>query len=94
MSFYAVGYDLKAGQDYEPLMQKLQTGFDTWWHCLDSTWVIKTAMTTSSVRDILKAYSYEGDRLLVIDVTSGPCSWFGFNEKCSTWLKDALEGRL
>ena len=40
-----VGYDLnKPGQDYEQLWKRLRE-FGTWWHHLDSTWIVRTEMT-------------------------------------------------
>lgn len=93
MAFYVVGYDLQEGQDYEPLIERLKQ-FETWWHHLDSTWVIKSSASATDVRDTLKPLIKDGDELLVIDVTGGPGAWTGFNEKGSKWLKDALEGRL
>jgi hypothetical protein len=93
MALYVVGYDLKEGQDYEPLIDRLKQ-FENWWHHLDSTWVIKSSTSATEVRDALQRFIYDGDEMLVIDATGGLGAWTGFNEKGSKWLKDALESSL
>lgn len=61
-----VGYDLKAGQSYESLIQALKKAGITWWHNLDSTWLIRVAGSdAASIRNYLMPYIYKNDRLLV-----------------------------
>ena len=88
MKTYLIGYDLKTGQDYENLITAIKK-YGTWWHCLDSTWLIKTDDTAVEVRDNLKKHIYSNDKLLVAKL-SGEAAWFGFSEECSSWLKDNL----
>ena len=53
MKSYLIGYDLnKQGQDYETLIEHIKK-LGTWWHCLDSTWIIKTDKSASDIRDAL-----------------------------------------
>jgi hypothetical protein len=55
MKSYLIGYDLnKTGQDYTTLINKIKT-LGTWWHCLDSTWIIKSNSTAVQIRDTLKS---------------------------------------
>ncbi len=89
MNTILIGYDLnKTGQDYSTLIEKIKT-FATWWHHLDSTWIVKTDLTCVQVRDILKSLIDSNDELLVVKLTSEG-AWCGFNEKGSKWLKDNL----
>ncbi len=90
MATLLVGYDLKKpGQDYDPLIDKLKS-FGTWWHHLDSTWLIKTEHTPKAVRDVLKPLIDANDELLVIDVSGRAAAWMGFNQRGSEWIKDNL----
>jgi hypothetical protein len=90
MATLLVGYDLnKPDKDYEPLIKKLKA-FDSWWHHLDSTWLIKVDKTPTAVRDELKEAIDENDELLVIDVSNDARAWAGFNAKGSKWLKDTF----
>jgi hypothetical protein len=91
MATLMIGYDLnKPGKDYEPLIKAIKE-LGTWWHHLDSTWLVKSAMTASEARDTLKAHLDGNDELLVIDVTGQARAWSGFNESGSKWLKETYE---
>lgn len=89
MKTLLVGYDLnKAGQDYSVLIEKLKS-YGAWWHHLDSTWLIKTELSASEVRDDLKKLVDSNDELLIIDVTGRARAWSGFNARGGTWLKES-----
>lgn len=62
-----IGYDLKRadGMDYAKLEEAIK-GLGNWWHCLDSTWLVTTALTEAQVRDFLKNYIGTKDKLLVL----------------------------
>lgn len=90
MSTLLIGYDLnREGQKYNELITKIKS-LGAWWHHLDSTWIVKTSLTASSVRDILSPLTDSNDELLVIDITGDAAAWKGFNESGSKWLKDNL----
>jgi hypothetical protein len=86
-----VGYDLiKPGKDYANLIDAIKKLSDTWWHCLDSTWIIKTNSTAKHVRDALLQHVDGNDRLLVATL-SAPAAWTSsFSENCKQWLSDNL----
>jgi hypothetical protein len=89
MSVYLVGYDLrKPGQDYSDLLDAIKS-YGTWWHHLDSTWIIETDQTPSQVRDYLSIYLDSNDELLVASIAA-PAAWTGFNPAGSNWLKKHL----
>lgn len=91
MSNILIGYDLnKAGQNYNALITDIQTSFPTYWHCLDSTWIVVTDLTPTQVRDHLKGHLDANDELLVIDITGKGAAWTGFAGDCSSWLKNNL----
>jgi hypothetical protein len=90
MNTILVGYDLnRPGQGYPDLIERLKS-YGTYWHHLDSTWIIKTSDAATTVRDELKAFIDKNDELLVINITGDVAAWSGFNTKGSTWLKDHL----
>jgi hypothetical protein len=89
MNTYLVGYDLnKPGQYYTKLINALQA-YPNWWHHLDSTWVIKSALTTEQIRNDLKQHIDASDELLVVRL-SGEAAWYGFNQEGSQWLMTNL----
>jgi hypothetical protein len=89
MCVYMVGYDLnKPTQNYKDLIDALKA-YGTWWHHLDSTWIIETDQTASAIRDNLAQYLDSNDELLVAAI-SAPGAWKGFNDKGSSWLLDHL----
>lgn len=80
MSVYIVGYDLnKPAQNYKDLIDALKA-YGTWWHHLDSTWIIETNQTASAVRDNLAQYLDSNDELLVATI-GAPGAWKGFADK-------------
>lgn len=91
MANILIGYDLrKSGQDYAGLIDAIKALGSDWWHCLDSTWIVKTNKTTVSVRDTLSPHIDNNDRLLVVDITGDAAAWTGFDTECSDWLKKNL----
>lgn len=85
-----IGYDLnKSDKDYDGLIDKIKEISGTWWHHLDSTWIIKTNKSAQEIRDLLSPFIDSNDELLVAQI-SGDAAWKGFNDKGSSWLKNNL----
>lgn len=90
MNTYLISYDLnKTGKDYTGLIARIKKLFGTWWHHLDSVWVVKTDYTAVEIRDDLKAHIDSDDELLVVKL-SGEGAWCGFIDKGATWLRQHL----
>jgi len=92
MSIYMIGYDLhpSEGERYGELYTALEAmGTGGYWDCLDSTWLLITEKTATQIRDELKQYLREDDRLLVMRHGEG-AAWYGFKDDCQTWLEDNL----
>ena len=84
-----IGYDLnKPAQNYTKLIERLKK-FPTWWHHLDSTWIVRTEMTCVAIRDELTKLVDSNDEIVVADLT-GTAAWSGINMQGSKWLKDNL----
>jgi hypothetical protein len=75
--------------DYDKLYAALEALGDRYWDCLDSTWLVATERTPSQIREELRQYLNEGDRLLVMRYGEG-AAWVGFKDECETWLEDNL----
>jgi hypothetical protein len=94
MAVFMVGYDLHEGEDYENLITAIKTY--PWWHCLDSTWLIKSTKTAAQIRDHLQRHIKPDDRLLVMRYgntehgVGANAAWYGFNQECNDWLKQNL----
>jgi hypothetical protein len=91
MSTFAIGYDLhpSRGETYDELIGAIKRVGSTWWHHLDSTWVVVSDKTAEQIRDSLLSHLKSDDQLLVV-LLSGEGAWFGFNDKGSSWLKSNL----
>lgn len=96
MSIYLIGYDLTSGQDYSELIAEIKS-FGTWWHGLDSTWMIKSTKDVTAIRNQLKAkLPSSDDSLLVLryvtseETDTGSAAWTGFSTQTSEWLKKHL----
>ena len=93
MPTYMIGYNLRPSEKekYGDLYTALEAiGSSGYWDCLDSTWLIITEKTAAQIRDVLKQYLKDGDRLLVIRCGEG-AAWHGFKDDCQTWLEDNLQ---
>lgn len=91
MRTYLIGYDLnkpRQHNDYKDLIAKIKV-LGTWWHCLDSTWIIKSNSSAEAIRNQLKPFIDSTDELLVVGLT-GEGAWTGFDQQCSSWLRDNL----
>lgn len=91
MATYLIGYDLNSPQEageYTKLEDAIKS-FGTWWHHLDSTWLVVTSMTAKEIRDKLQPHIKGGDELLVAKA-SGEAAWAGFSDRGSSWLKENL----
>ena len=92
MSTMLIGYDLNnPGQNYTDVIETIKSMANGWWHHLDSTWLINTSLSTSVVRDRVKAVMDARDKALVIDVSGDPRAWWGFSESGSKWLKETFQ---
>ncbi len=91
MTIYVVGYDLhpSRGETYDDLLAALGK-YGGSWHCIDSTWLIKTDQTAVQVRDNLKQHVKSDDQLLVVAYAPHNSAWFGFTGECQKWLKNNM----
>jgi len=63
---YLITYDLiKDGQHYEGLHLAIKN-LGSWWHYLDSTWIVQTNYNSEQIERILTAKIDLNDRLLIV----------------------------
>jgi hypothetical protein len=75
------------GENYDGLFAALEAMGTGYWDSLDSTWLITTEKTPAQIRNEIKQYLKDNDRLLVMRYGDG-AAWFGFKDGCQTWLED------
>ena len=90
MATYIISYDLsKPGRDYSGLYDAIKSLATTYWHHLESTWLIDTVHSAAQIRDALKQSVDSNDKLLVLR-SGREAAWCGFNANGSQWLKENL----
>lgn len=91
MKSLLIGYDLnRPHQDYSGLISAIKGLFPTYWHNLDSTWIVKTDMSAEAVRDVLIPHIDANDELLVVALVREAAWSLGFKAKAQAWLKQNL----
>lgn len=89
MPVYSINYDLyDPGQDYNDLHEAIKD-YGTWWHHLESTWIVNTSSSASDIRDDLKGHIDSNDELLVTRLSGGWAST-GIDDDGADWLHDHL----
>lgn len=86
MSVLLVTYDLtKPGQEYADLHKVLKSA-PSWWHYLESTWLLVTSETPCSWYQRIQPTIDQTDRVLVIEVAR---NWWGqLPQDAMEWLKE------
>lgn len=89
MPVFAVSCDLhQPGQNYDALYEAIK-GCGTWWHYLDSTWLLSTDLTAPEIRDRITAATDSTDTLLVVKL-SGAWATSGMKKQGTDWLQKHL----
>ena len=92
MATILIAYDIHRteGDPYDKLIERIKALGD-WWHHLESTWIVRCALSPREIRDQLKSYIGIEDQLLVIEISGDPVEWAGVNDSGSKWLKDNIQ---
>jgi hypothetical protein len=89
MATYSISYDLRQpGRDYKKLLAAIES-YGTYYHCLESTWLIRTSDSAIQVRDRLMQFMDANDALLVTKL-SGEAAWYGLPNDGSTWIQQQI----
>ncbi|MGV0070022.1 hypothetical protein ACRU44_20060 [Mycobacterium colombiense] len=86
MARFMVSYDLsKPGRNYEDLFKVLKS-FD-YTKPLESVWFLSSGLSTTAIRDKIKAVLDRNDHLLVTNLTYGDSAWYNLPADFNEWLK-------
>jgi len=89
MASVLITYDLiSPGKKYTELHDAIKV-LGSWWHCVESTWIVKSELSLVQIRDQLKKHVDSNDKLLVLGL-SGAGAWVGLDKNCSDWLTNNL----
>ena len=70
-----ITYDLnKPGQDYTRLHNEIKKA-NTWWHYLESTWIISTDLSVLRWSNRLQKHMDKNDHLLVVEICDNYNGW-------------------
>jgi hypothetical protein len=88
VTIYVIGYDLHPtkGETYDELIAAIKA-LGSWWHCLDSTWLIISNLSAVQIRDALWPHMKADDQPLAVAYAPPNSAWRGFTGDCETWLK-------
>ncbi len=72
---HLITYDLKRpGQEYAAMCKAI-TECGSWWHYLDSTWLVHSALNATQIWNHIAPHVDPNDRVLVIGVTADYQGW-------------------
>jgi len=72
---HLIAYDLRRpGQQYAALHEAIK-GLGAWWHYLDSTWLVDTALNAHQIWEHLATHVDRNDRVMVIRVSLDYQGW-------------------
>jgi hypothetical protein len=77
------------GEAFDSLVTEIQS-LGSWWHHLETTWIVKSVYSPADIRDKLKLYVAGDDQLLVVNISGAAAECFGINEPGSKWLNDNI----
>ena len=90
MAVYLISYNLNtSNQNYDRLYEHIKEISSSWWHHLDSTWLIQTHIyNASQIANILKKEIHDSDDLLVIKVSKDYSGWLP--KEAWQWIEHML----
>jgi len=91
MKTYLISYDLgvpETSESYKKLIAYIKS-FDLWAKPLYSVWFVKSDKTAGEIRDGIKKFLDENDRLLVIEVVR---NWGTYNieKEVTDWMENNI----
>ncbi|EMJ87265.1 hypothetical protein [Leptospira meyeri] len=83
---YLVSYDLNTpGKDYDKLYSELKKG-KSWWHYLDSTWIISTDESVNTWHKRIKNAIDSNDNYIIVNITGQDRNGW-LEEKAWEWIR-------
>jgi len=85
---YVISYDLnKPGQNYSGLFKAIKN-LGSWWHHLDSTWLVDSSLSATKISDILDTKIDKNDSLLIFRLGKDKNGWL--KPKAWNWINQHL----
>jgi hypothetical protein len=82
---YEICYS-ETSDEYKRLIEHLMS-YPNWANPLKSIWLVKTKQTITAVREALKSYIVDDDKILVIDVTKSEWATSRVSREVSSWMR-------
>lgn len=89
MKTYLVSYDLIQGKDYTRIIDAIKN-YSYWAKPLESMWLIKSDQTVAEVRDNLRQFLDQDDRLTIFDVSGAAWASYNLAQIITDWMKSNL----
>ena len=89
---YLITYELrgKAHDDYNNLYEAIKKCGTSWWHYLDSTWIVKSNLTKETIHDNLIVVMNSSDYLLIVDITNRSY-WGSLPKEAWNWIQQNID---
>ena len=84
MSSFLISYDLISDKDYSKLYEAIRN-YGSFAHVLESVWIIKSSNSSKDIRDNLRSYIDNNDKLFVAKL-SGESAWLNLSKEVSDWI--------
>jgi hypothetical protein len=86
---YAINYDLHApNRDYSGLYKAIKD-LGTWWHHLESTWLVDTKLNATEIWAKLQSHVDKNDSMLIIRVAGDKNGWLP--QEAWDWINSRLQ---
>jgi hypothetical protein len=80
MNRFLISYDLRQPhKDYTSLHRHLENDYSSSKRPLASLWILKSTLDHTGVRDSIKRFIDQDDKLLVVDITGDASAWFNID---------------
>lgn len=91
MNVYIVSYELRTKKNHIGLFEQLKAS-PSWWHYLDSTWLVATHENANQLCDRLRPHLDQEDSILIIQAGTDMQGWLP--KDAWKWINQNLLGLL
>lgn len=85
---YLVTYDLKESErNYSPLYEAIKKSCTSWWHYMESIWLIQTNTPINDYNNHLRQFIGNEDTLFIVNISGQPRQGW-LPEKAWQWINE------
>jgi hypothetical protein len=88
-NIYYISYDLIREKDYSALIDAIKK-IGPWWHQTRSGWMVVADSTSVQLRNHLKTFMDNDDKLFIVRINSQDWAGAGFTSAEYQWLRDRM----